>query len=132
MSESQNMDTGVKTFNVGGVPRDLMFSAAIRFRLFLNVPVQQVQEYILSDMFKLNAIALLLVGKEAQGKTVDQIIDIIEEQKLSDVELEEIIGWVRKRTLNFNLKEAEETAKTLQEVMPQATELSSTLNGIQR
>ena len=86
MSESQNMDTGVKTFNVGGVPRDLMFSAAIRFRLFLNVPVQQVQEYILSDMFKLNAIALLLVGKEAQGKTVDQIIDIIEEQKLSDVE----------------------------------------------
>ena len=83
-------------------------------------------------MFKLNAIALLLVGKEAQGKTVDQIIDIIEEQKLSDVELEEIIGWVRKRTLNFILKEAEETAKTLQEVMPQATELSSTLNGIQR
>ena len=132
MSESQNMDTGVKTFNVGGAPRDLMFSAAIRFRLFLNVPVQQVQEYILSDMFKLNAIALLLVGKEAQGKTVDQIIDIIEEQKLSDVELEEIIGWVRKRTLNFILKEAEETAKTLQEVMPQATELSSTLNGIQR
>ena len=105
MSESQNMDTGVKTFNVGGVPRDLMFSAAIRFRLFLNVPVQQVQEYILSDMFKLNAIALLLVGKEAQGKTVDQIIDIIEEQKLSDVELEEIIGWVRKRTLNFILKQ---------------------------
>ena len=131
MSDNQNMDTGVKTFNVGGKPRDLMFSAATRFRLFLNIPVEDIQTYITSDLFKINAIAYLLFGKEAKGKKIDEILDMIEDEGLNDIELEEIVGWVRQRTLNFMLKEAEETAKALQKVLPQATELSSTLNGSQ-
>ena len=125
------MDTGVKTFNVGGKPRDLMFSAATRFRLFLNIPVEDIQTYITSDLFKINAIAYLLFGKEARGKKIDEILDMIEDEGLNDVELEEIVGWVRQRTLNFMLKEAEESAKALQKVLPQATELSNTLNGSQ-
>lgn len=129
MSDTQNMDTGVKTFNVGGKPRELMFSAAIRFRLFLDVPVEDVQTYITSDLFKINAVAFLLFGKEAKGKKIDEILDMIDDVGLNDVELEEIVGWVRQRTLNFMLKEAEESAKALQKILPQATELSSTLNG---
>lgn len=82
-------------------------------------------------MFKINAIAYLLFGKEARGKRIDEILDMIEDEGLNDVELEEIVGWVRQRTLNFMLKEAEESAKALQKVLPQATELSNTLNGSQ-
>ena len=131
MSDNQNMDTGVKTFNVGGKPRDLMFSAATRFRLFLDVPVEDVQTYITSDLFKINAVAFLLFGKEAKGKKIDEILDMIEDEGLNDVELEEIVGWVRQRTLNFMLKEAEEVGKALEQVMPKAMALNNTLTGFQ-
>ena len=95
----------------------------------MDVPVEDVQTYITSDLFKINAVAYLLFGKGAKGKRVDEILDMIEDEGLNDVELEEIVGWVRQRTLNFMLKEAEESSKALQKILPQATELSNTLNG---
>ena len=108
-----------------------MFSAATRFRLFLDVPVEDVQTYITSDLFKINAVAFLLFGKEAKGKKIDEILDMIEDEGLNDVELEEIVGWVRQRTLNFMLKEAEEVGKALEQVMPKAMALNNTLTGFQ-
>lgn len=134
MSEpkNQNMDAGTITLNVGGKPRDLMFSAAARFRLFLNIPVTEVQNYITTDLFKINAVAMILYGKASRDKNIDDVLDMFEDDGLSDLELEAIVGWVRKRTLNFMLSEVEDIAQTLQEVMPQAIELNNTLNGIQR
>lgn len=134
MSEpkNQNMDAGTITLNVGGKPRDLMFSAAARFRLFLNIPVTEVQNYIVTDLFKINAVAMILYGKASRDKSIDDVLDMFEDDGLSDLELEAIVGWVRKRTLNFMLSEVEDIAQTLREVMPQAIELSNTLNGIQR
>lgn len=134
MSEpkNQNMDAGTITLNVGGKPRDLMFSAAARFRLFLNIPVTEVQKYITTDLFKINAVAMILYGKASRDKSIDDVLDMFEDDGLSDLELEAIVGWVRKRTLNFMLSEVEDIAQTLQEVMPQAIELNNTLNGIQR
>ena len=134
MSEpkNQNMDAGTITLNVGGKPRDLMFSAAARFRLFLNIPVTEVQNYITTDLFKINAVAMILYGKASRDKSIDDVLDMFEDDGLSDLELEAIVGWVRKRTLNFMLSEVEDIAQTLQEVMPQAIELNTTLNGIQR
>ena len=134
MSEpkNQNMDAGTITLNVGGKPRDLMFSAAARFRLFLNIPMTEVQNYITTDLFKINAVAMILYGKASRDKNIDDILDMFEDDGLSDLELEAIVGWVRKRTLNFMLSEVEEIAQTLQEVMPQAIELNNTLSGIQR
>lgn len=134
MSEptNQNMDAGTITLNVGGKPRDLMFSAAARFRLFLNIPVTEVQNYIVTDLFKINAVAMILYGKASRDKSIDDVLDMFEDDGLSDLELEAIVGWVRKRTLNFMLSEVEDIAQTLQEVMPQAIELNNTLNGIQR
>lgn len=134
MSEpkNQNMDAGTITLNVGGKPRDLMFSAAARFRLFLNIPVTEVQNYITTDLFKINAVAMILYGKASRDKSIDDVLDMFEDDGLSDLELEAIVGWVRKRTLNFMLSEVEDIAQTLQEVMPQAIELNNTLNGIQR
>lgn len=134
MSEptNQNMDAGTITLNVGGKPRDLMFSAAARFRLFLNIPVTEVQNYITTDLFKINAVAMILYGKASRDKSIDDVLDMFEDDGLSDLELEAIVGWVRKRTLNFMLSEVEDIAQTLQEVMPQAIELNNTLSGIQR
>lgn len=134
MSEpkNQNMDAGTITLNVGGKPRDLMFSAAARFRLFLNIPVTEVQNYITTDLFKINAVAMILYGKASRDKNIDDVLDMFEDDGLSDLELEAIVGWVRKRTLNFMLSEVEDIAQTLREVMPQAIELNNTLNGIQR
>ena len=134
MSEptNQNMDAGTITLNVGGKPRDLMFSAAARFRLFLNIPVTEVQNYIVTDLFKINAVAMILYGKASRDKSIEDVLDMFEDDGLSDLELEAIVGWVRKRTLNFMLSEVEDIAQTLQEVMPQAIELNNTLNGIQR
>ena len=134
MSEpkNQNMDAGTITLNVGGKPRDLMFSAAARFRLFLNIPVTEVQNYITTDLFKINAVAMILYGKASRDKSIDDVLDMFEDDGLSDLELEAVVGWVRKRTLNFMLSEVEDIAQTLQEVMPQAIELNNTLNGIQR
>lgn len=134
MSEpkNQNMDAGTITLNVGGKPRDLMFSAAARFRLFLNIPVTEVQNYITTDLFKINAVAMILYGKASRDKSIDDVLDMFEDDGLSDLELEAIVGWVRKRTLNFMLSEVEDIAQTLREVMPQAIELNNTLNGIQR
>lgn len=134
MSEpkNQNMDAGTITLNVGGKPRDLMFSAAARFRLFLNIPVTEVQNYITTDLFKINAVAMILYGKASRDKNIDDVLDMFEDDGLSDLELEAIVGWVRKRTLNFMLSEVEDIAQTLREVMPQAIELNNTLSGIQR
>lgn len=134
MSEptNQNMDAGTITLNVGGKPRDLMFSAAARFRLFLNIPVTEVQNYITTDLFKINAVAMILYGKASRDKSIEDVLDMFEDDGLSDLELEAIVGWVRKRTLNFMLSEVEDIAQTLQEVMPQAIELNNTLSGIQR
>lgn len=129
--KDKDLDSGTTTLNVGGEPRELMFSAAARFRLFVNIPLDQIQEYVLSDNFKINAAAMLLYGKNARGKTLDEILDMFEDDGLSDIELEAIIGWVRKRTLNFMLREAEEIAENLKTVMPQATALNNTLNGMQ-
>lgn len=123
-------DNGKKIFNVGGKPREVMFSAATRFRLFLEVPVHEVQDYILSDLFKINSVAMILYGKEAQGKTINDLLDKFDDDELSDIELEEIVGWVRERTLNFMLAEAQETIKALEPVLRQANELNNTSNGI--
>ena len=124
-----NADAGVKEFKVGGKVREIKFTAATRYRLFLNVEKEDIQSYVTSDLFKITAVALLLYGKETIGKKLDELMDMFENDNLMDDEMEEIVGWVRQRTLNFMLKEAEESAKALQKILPQATELSSTLNG---
>ena len=124
-----NADAGVKEFKVGGKLREIKFTAATRYRLFLNVEKEDIQGYVTSDLFKITAVALLLYGKETIGKKLDELMDMFENDNLMDDEMEEIVGWVRQRTLNFMLKEAEESAKALQKILPQATELSSTLNG---
>lgn len=130
MTESTKKDAGVITLNVGGKPRKLMFSAATRFRLFLDVDINQTQDYILSPLFKINAVGMVLYGKEVQGKTIDEILDRFEDDELSDVECEEIIGWVRERTLAFMLAEAQQIAQALEPALKKATELSNTSNGI--
>lgn len=130
MSENTQVnDDGVKEFLVGGQPRELTFSAAIRFRLFLNIPVDQVQDYVVSDNFKLTALALLLGGKEAKNFNYEQTLDLIEDQGLTNGEMEAIIGWVRGRALDFMLAEATQTAQALEKVLPKATELSNSLTG---
>lgn len=131
MSKDQNFETGVKTFLVGGVERELKFNAALRFRLFLNISNEQIQNYVTSEVFKLTALALLFKGKEGVGMSTEQVIDLIEELDLENHEMEAIVGWVRERALNFILAEAQETAKALQQLMPQAKALSSSLTGSQ-
>ena len=128
MSE-QNNGNGVMDFLIGGQLRTLKFTAATRYRLFLNIDTQDIQTYISSDAFKISATGMLIFGKEIIGKPLADVLDMFDEVGLTDDEMEEIVGWVRKRTLNFMLKEAEESAKALQKILPQATELSSTLNG---
>lgn len=53
-------DSGIKEFSVGGQMRELKFTAAARYRLFLNVENQDIQNYITSDLFKITATSLLL------------------------------------------------------------------------
>lgn len=125
------MDSGIGEFMVGGKPRTLKFTAAARYRLFLNIPQDEIQNYIASENFKLTALSLLLYGKEYVGKTVDEVLERFEEDELMDTEMEIIVGWVRQRTINFMLKEAEEVSKMLEQVMPRATELNNTLIGSQ-
>lgn len=124
-------DNGVKDFLIGGKLTTLKFSAATRYRLFLNIETQDIQNYISSDAFKISAAGMLIFGKEIIGKPLADVLDKFDEVDLSDDEMEEIVGWVRKRTLNFMLKEAEQIAEALNQVMPQATELSNSLTGLQ-
>ena len=130
MSE-QNNGNGVMDFLIGGQLRTLKFSAATRYRLFLNIETQDIQNYISSDAFKISAAGMLIFGKEIIGKPLADVLDKFDEVDLSDDEMEEIVGWVRKRTLNFMLKEAEQIAEALNQVIPQATELSNSLTGLQ-
>lgn len=129
-TESTKKDAGTISLSVGGEKRDLMFSAATRFRLFLDIPPVDIQEYILSDLFKINAVGMVLYGKDIQGKTIDYILDRFEEDGLSDIECEEIIGWIRERTLNFMLAEAQQTMKALEPILKKANELNSTSTGM--
>lgn len=124
-------DNGVKDFLIGGKLTTLKFSAATRYRLFLNIETQDIQNYISSDAFKISAAGMLIFGKEIIGKPLADVLDKFDEVDLSDDEMEEIVGWVRKRTLNFMLKEAEQIAEALNQVIPQATELSNSLTGLQ-
>ena len=125
-----NADAGVKEFKVGGKLREIKFTAATRYRLFLNVEKEDIQGYVTSDLFKITAVALLLYGKETIGKKLDELMDMFENDNLMDDEMEEIVGWVRKRTLNFMLKEAEEVQKSLTQVMERATKLDNSLTGL--
>ena len=126
-----NADAGVKEFKVGGKLREIKFTAATRYRLFLNVEKEDIQGYVTSDLFKITAVALLLYGKETIGKKLDELMDMFENDNLMDDEMEEIVGWVRKRTLNFMLKEAEQIAEALNQSLPQAIGLNNTLTGLQ-
>ena len=128
---SEVKDSGVKDFLIGGKLTTLKFTAATRYRLFLNIPIQDVQEYISSDAFKISAAGMLIFGKEIIGQPLADVLDKFDEINLGDDEMEEIVGWVRKRTLNFMLKEGEQIAQALKESMPQATELSNSLTGLQ-
>ena len=130
-TESNEVETGVKEFKVNGVLRELKFTAATRMRLFLNVETNGIQDYISSDLFKITAVSLLLYGKEVVGKPLMEIIDRFDQDQLLDDEMEEIVGWVRTRTLNFMLKEAEEVQKSLTQVMGRATALNNSLIGLE-
>lgn len=124
-------DFGVKEFLVGGVFKELKFTAATRFRLFQDIPDSEIQTYVSSNGFKLRSVALLLLGKKANGMQMDDLFDELEEIGLMDYELNVIYEWVLKRTLNFMLQEAEVAAKMLTETMPQVIELSNTLTSSQ-
>lgn len=128
---SEVTDNGVKDFLIGGELKTLKFTAATRYRLFLNIPLQDVQDYVASDAFKISATGMLIFGKEIIGKPLADVLDKFDEVGLSDDEMEEIVGWVRKRTLNFMLREGEQIAEALKQAMPQATELSNSLTGLQ-
>ena len=128
---SEPVDSGVKSFKVGGQLRELKFSAAMRYRLFLNINNEDIQQYISSEAFKITAVGFLLYGKEISGKPLIEVLDKFDEDNLLDDEMEEIVGWVRQRTLNFMLKEAEEVGKALEQVMPKAMALNNTLTGFQ-
>ena len=130
-TEANEVETGVKEFKVNGILRELRFTAATRMRLFLNVETNAIQEYISSDLFKITAVSLLLYGKEVVGKPLMEIIDRFDADQLLDDEMEEIVGWVRTRTLNFMLKEAEEVQKSLTQVMGRATALNNSLIGLE-
>ena len=130
MSE-QNNGNGVMDFLIGGQLRTLKFTAATRYRLFLNIETQDIQAYISSDAFKISATGMLIFGKEIIGKPLADVLDMFDEVGLTDDEMEEIVGWVRQRTLNFMLKEAEEVGKALEQVMPKAMALNNTLTGFQ-
>ena len=119
-------DNGVKDFLIGGKLTTLKFSAATRYRLFLNIETQDIQNYISSDAFKISAAGMLIFGKEIIGKPLADVLDKFDEVDLSDDEMEEIVGWVRKRTLNFMLKEAEQIAEALNQSLPQAIGLNNT------
>ena len=129
MSE-QNNGNGVMDFLIGGQLRTLKFTAATRYRLFLNIETQDIQAYISSDAFKISATGMLIFGKEIIGKPLADVLDMFDEVGLTDDEMEEIVGWVRKRTLNFMLKEAEEVQKSLTQVMERATKLDNSLTGL--
>lgn len=124
-------DFGVKEFLVGGIFKELKFTAATRFRLFQDIPDSEIQTYVSSNGFKLRSVALLLLGKKANGMQLDDLFDELEEIGLMDYELNVIYEWVLKRTLNFMLQEAEVAAKMLTETMPQVIELSNTLTSSQ-
>lgn len=125
-------DNGVKTFLVGGIAKELKFTAAMRMRLFINLTPDQIQNYVTSDMFRLNALAYLLMGKDALNKTGEDILDYIEEIQLTDSEAQEIHAWVLKRTLNFMLNESKAVAEGLKEIVPNVQELHNTLTGLKR
>lgn len=123
-------DAGVREFMVGGKPVTLKFLAATRFRLFINIEPNQVQQYVSSEAFKLRAVGLLLLGKKALSLKVDEILDEFEELQLDDDECQEIYEWVLKRTINFMLREAESQSQAIQAGLPQIEQLSNSLNGL--
>ena len=127
----QDNDFGVREFLVGGKNVILKFTAATRFRLFRDLEPSSIQGYVTSEAFKLQALALLLIGKEATGMTVDDILDALDDLGLNEVEMYKIYEWVLKRTINFMLKEAEAAAKTIAMSMPKVTELNNTLTSSQ-
>ena len=139
MSEQNNLnqeivepdDFGVKDFMIGGKLKTLKFTAATRFRLFKDIPDEQIQGYVSTTAFKLQSVALLVIGKEALTKSLDEIFDILEEMDMSDIEMALINEWVLKRTVNFMVKEAEQLAKLLKEQIPKVTELNNTLTSLQ-
>jgi len=129
MSEKDQVtDYGVKTFMVGGEAMEVKFTAATRFRLFKNMPIEEIQGYVTTEAFKLQATALLLLGKDSMGKTVDDILDELENLGLLDNEMMDIYEWVLQRTINFMLREAEAAANQIRQAIPQVNELSNTLN----
>ncbi|URG13847.1 hypothetical protein [Acinetobacter phage vB_AbaS_TCUP2199] len=129
MSEQEKtIDYGVKTFMVGNQPMELKFTAATRFRLFKDLPIEEIQGYVTTEAFKMQATALLLLGKDSMGKTVEAILDEFENLGLLDHEMMAIYEWVLERTINFMLKEAEAAAKQIRQAIPQVKELSNTLN----
>lgn len=125
-------DFGVKDFMVGKTVRTLTFTAALRFRLFLNVEPSQVQAYVSTEAFKLTALGLLLLGKSAIGMPVEDMLDAFEDLELTDDQAHLIYEWVLKRTINFMLKEAEATAQAVNQAMPEVKQLISTLDGSQQ
>lgn len=127
---SETNDSGSREFKVGGKIVTLKFLAATRFRLFVNITPDQVQEYVSSEAFKLRAVGLLLLGKKALEYSVDEILDQFEELGLDDDECHEIYEWVLQRTINFMLKEAESQSKAIQAGLPQVEQLSNSLNGL--
>lgn len=124
-------DFGVRTFNVGGKPMELKFTAATRFRLFKDMQPEQIQAYVATETFKLQSLTLLILGKEALTLSIENILDKFDELGFMDHEINEIYNWVLKRTLNFMLKEAEETANQLKKLLPQVNGLSNTLTSLQ-
>lgn len=122
-------DSGVKEFYVGGKLKKVKFLAATRFRLFANIEPQDVQAYVSSEAFKIRAMALLLIGKEAMSLTISEIIDKFEELELDDDEGQIIYEWVLQRTINFMLKEAEAQNRAIQKGLPQVEQLSNSLSG---
>ena len=129
--EQEPEDFGVKTFSVGGKPMELKFTAAARFRLFKSMTPEEIQAYVATETFKLQAITLLILGKKALTQSIDQILDDFDEIGLMDDEVNAIYSWVLKRTLNFMLKEADEAANQLKKMLPKVNELSNTLSSFQ-
>lgn len=123
-------DFGIREFPIGGVMRELKFTAGMRFRLFRDIPPESIQAYVSSEAFKWQSLALLTIGKASMNMTIDEICDEFDALNFLESEIALIYQWVLQRTLNFMLKEAELSAETLQKTMPKVSELSNTLDSL--
>lgn len=124
-------DYGVRDFIIGGETMTLKFTAATRFRLFQDMSPDQIQNYVTSEAFKLQSLALLILGKDAIKMPVSDILDKLDDLGMMDHELNAVYEWVLKRTINFMLSEAEAAARMISESMPKVNELSNTLTSSQ-